>query len=241
MARGRVRGLPPSANGASSFHLWWAVEAAADRVEVTLEVLDPPAVDRLYFWALQVGFQGPAGKSGGAHLGLQWNRRHPGSTAVNWGGYTIDGRLLEGSGSPLPSAPGDPNTRDFPWRAGVPYRLRVEPGLLPGWWRGVVVDLADGAETTVRELAGGGDRLADAVVWSEVFARCDDPSVSVRWSDPRLAGDAGWVRPAAYRVNYQAHARGGCANTDVQVDARGVLQVTAVTRHTPQDALVPVP
>lgn len=241
MARSRVRGLPTSANGASSFHLWWSVDAPAQRAEVTLEVLIPPSVSRLYFWALQVAFHGPAGKTGGAHLGLQWNPRHPQSVAVNWGGYTIDGRLLEGSASSLPSTPSDPNTRDFSWKPEVPYRLAVGPGERSGWWRGTVVDLAAGTETVVRELRGEGDRLAEPVVWSEVFARCDDPSVAVRWSDPRLETAGGWVQPAAYRVNYQAHERGGCANTDVVVDDRGVRQVTNVARRSGQGALVPVP
>lgn len=204
-------------------------------------MLGLPAVDRLYFWALQVGFGDVHGKTGGAHLGLQWNPRHPRSTAVNWGGYTVDGRLLEGSVSPLPSTPDDPNTRDFEWRAGARYRLGVAPGSSPGWWVATISDLRTGVETLVRELAGGGDRLVEPVVWSEVFARCDDPSVAVRWTDPRLEVEGEWVRPTAYRVNYQAHDRGGCANTDVEADGLGVVQVTAVERRTPQGALVPVP
>src|SRR2546421_13033699 len=70
--RARTRGLPPSGNGASSFHLGWRLPPGADHVvsaSVTLEVLTPPVVDHLYFWALQVAF--PA--AGPAPLGLQWN------------------------------------------------------------------------------------------------------------------------------------------------------------------------
>ncbi len=47
----------------------------------------PPAVPRLYFWALQVSFASGPRLQGGAHLGLQWHPRYPGSTAVNFGGY----------------------------------------------------------------------------------------------------------------------------------------------------------
>lgn len=56
-------------------------------VSAVLEVVVPPAVDSLYFWALQVDFiDGPVHRGGG-HTGLQWYGRFPGSTAVNWGGY----------------------------------------------------------------------------------------------------------------------------------------------------------
>ena len=33
--------------------------------------------------------------------------------------------ILDGTASSLPSTPSDPNTRDYPWREGVPYRLRI--------------------------------------------------------------------------------------------------------------------
>ena len=85
---GRTHGDPPSANGASSLHLRWDLDdrPGCREVSVTLEVLQPPTVDRLYFWALQADFAtGDAGRrpAGGAHLGLQWHPQHPGSTAVN--------------------------------------------------------------------------------------------------------------------------------------------------------------
>ena len=49
----RTTGFPPSPNGASSFHLIWtpAPDEALVEVAAVLEVLVPPAVDRLYFWA----------------------------------------------------------------------------------------------------------------------------------------------------------------------------------------------
>src|SRR5207237_726844 len=124
--RARTRGFPPSGNGASSFHLGWRLPPGAVHLvsaSGTLEVLTPPVVDHLYFWALQVSFPG----AGAAHLGLQWNDRHPGFGAVNWGGYAADGSLLPGTESPLPSTPADPNTRDSPSKPRRPYRLRVPP------------------------------------------------------------------------------------------------------------------
>ncbi|HNE38225.1 MAG TPA: hypothetical protein PKZ82_17065, partial [Microthrixaceae bacterium] len=109
---GRTHGDPPSANGASSLHLRWDLDdrPGCREVSVTLEVLQPPTVDRLYFWALQADFAtGDAGRrpAGGAHLGLQWHPQHPGSTAVNWGGYRPGGGELSGTVSALPSALGN--------------------------------------------------------------------------------------------------------------------------------------
>jgi hypothetical protein len=192
-------------------------------------------VAELHFWALQASFVAGGRRYGAGHLGLQWYPRHPGSTAVNWGGYAQGGGELEGSASALPSATGNPNTRDFAWEPGRPYRLEISAGATPGHWRGSVDGL------TVRELHAGGSALADMVVWSEVFARCDDPSSAVRWSrfEGRTAG-GGTVRPDRVLVNYQRHADGGCANTDVRPTADGLLQITSTDRTTPQGAVLPV-
>jgi hypothetical protein len=240
--RARTHGFPPSGNGASSFHLGWRLPPGAGHLvsaSVTLEVLAPPVVDHLYFWALQVAFRG----AGAAHLGLQWNHRHPGFGAVNWGGYAADGSLLAGSESPLPSTPADPNTRDYAWQPGRPYRLRVQRTEERAW-RGGVTDLTAGGETTVRDLTAGASFLGDPMVWSEVFARCDDPPVTVRWSEFEVVTDGGdQFAPTALAVNYQSHVDGGCANTtSVPDDASGVLQSTNCDRGTPQgEAILTVP
>jgi hypothetical protein len=204
---------------------------------VTLEVLAPPAVDHLYFWALQVMFPG----AGAAHLGLQWNHRHPGFGAVNWGGYAADGSLLAGTESPLPSTPGDPNTRDYPWEPGRAYRIgvcRVDQSA----WRGEIADLTAGDATTVRDLHAAAPYLGDPMVWSEVFARCDDPPVTVRWSDFEVVTEGSdRFAPTALGVNYQSQADGGCANTtSVLDDGSGVLQVTNTERTTPQGTALPL-
>ncbi|HEV3133184.1 MAG TPA: hypothetical protein VG348_00595 [Acidimicrobiia bacterium] len=232
--RARTHGFPPSGNGASSFHLGWRLPPDAGHLvsaSITLEVLEPPAVDHLYFWALQVTFPG----AGAAHLGLQWNDRHPSFGAVNWGGYAADGSLLAGTESPLPSTPADPNTRDYPWQPGRPYRLRVHRAE-QGAWRGETADLTTSDATTVRDLHADAPYLGDPMVWSEVFARCDDPPVTVRWSDFEVVTERGdRFAPAALGVNYQSHGDGGCANTtSVPDDRRGVLQVTNTERTTPQ-------
>lgn len=248
----RVAGRPPSANGASSFHLRWELPGRFSRAAVTLEVLEPPTVPSLYFWALQVDLvDRSGGPAGGAHLGLQWHPGHPGSRAVNWGGYHRGGAVLDGTDSALPSATGNPHTRDLPWRAGVPYRLEVgpvpagEPPVGPAGhtpWRGTVTDTATGESVVVRELFVPGDAIGGIVMWSEVFARCDDPSVAVRWSVPEAVSVHGEVAvPAAVRVNYQSHHDGGCANTDSSVDGVGLVQRTAVPRATPQGARLGVP
>lgn len=243
-SRRRMRGEPTSANGASSFHLTWLLAPSEPVVEVAavLEVLVPPSVERLYFWALQASFLAGGADRGGAHVGLQWNRRHPGNTAVNWGGYRPAGGLLHGSESPLPSTPGDPNTRDYGWRPGRPYRLRVSPEPEePGWWQGEVTDLESGRATVVRSLRTGADRLVRPTVWSEVFARCEHPSVAVRWSGLEAVTSSGErLAPRGLSVGYQARAAGGCDNTTVVLDDEGVVQVTNTQRTVPGGSVVPV-
>lgn len=233
----RVRGTPPSGNGASSLHLHWLDAPPAMEAEVTVEVVEPPAVARLYFWALQASFQ-PGG--GGAHTGLQWNPRHATGRAVNWGGYGWDGSILKGTESSIPSSVADPNTRTWLWEDARPYRLRIRPGSSSGWWRADVTDLETGERTPIRELEGGGDHLGGLMVWSEVFARCDDEPVRVRWSDPSVidrAGDRHAVE--RYRVAYQAFGRGGCTNTQVEPGPGHVDQVTATSRTVPAGTVVP--
>jgi hypothetical protein len=196
-------------------------------VAVTLEVVEPPAVDELYFWALQASFLDGGRHIGAAHLGLQWHPQHPGSTAVNWGGYRDDAGELDGDPSSLPSAVGNPNTRDFPWRPRTPYRLRIS-GDGDGWWTGSVTELVTDETTVVRRLRGSGDALANPMVWSEVFARCDDPRVVVRWSDLSPS-------PVHVRASYQTHEDGGCANTVSIRDGDAYLQITNANRQILQE------
>lgn len=205
-------------------HLWWEpAPTGLASVSVELEIVVPPAVDRLYFWALQASFVDRGRQLGGAHLGLQWHPAHPGATAVNWGGYRAGGGELPGTTSVLPSATGNPNTRDYPWRPGTAYRLQIDAD-----GTGRVTDVAAGQTTVVRRLDIAGP-LSSPVVWSEVFARCDDPRVVVRWShfDPV---------PDAWRVTYQSVADGGCSNTSARLDAGAVLQVTNTDRQAPSGA-----
>ena len=183
-------------------HVQWDLAPGTTDLTVALEVVDPPRTDHLHFWALQVTFVGPGGKRlGGAHLGLQWHPQHPGGTAVNWGGYRPEGGELTGSASPLPSATGNPNTRDLSWRPRTPYELRITAA-----GDGFVDD------TFVRRLdVAGATHLAQPVVWSEVFAPCDAPSTAVRWS--RIGGPA--------RLTYQSYADGGCTNQRSEPDGPG--------------------
>ena len=205
--------------------------------DVTIEVTHPPVVDDLYFWALQVDFLG----AGAAHLGLQWNRAFPGYGAVNWGGYAPDGALLSGTASPLPSTPGDRNTRDYRWQPERAYRLHVRRAG-DDLWRGEVTDLATNETAVVRDLHAVSRFLAQPMVWSEVFARCDDATVTVRWSDFAVVTERGdRIAPEALVVNYQSHADGGCANTTSVLDGRGgVLQVTNSERSTRQGTALPL-
>jgi hypothetical protein len=221
---------------AFSFHLYWDLPLAAREVAVTLEVLEPPSVSRLYFWALQASFLDASGSHGAAHLGLQWNPRYPDHRAVNWGGYDPQGAVLSGTESSLPSTAHNSNTRDFPWLPGRRYRLRIHPSPESGW-RGEVTDLDMGVVTVVRDVYAGGDRLGRFIVWSELFCECSDPRSVVAWSDPvAIALEGEHLIPKAYRVNYKAE---GCPNTDVYTDGDRVYQATGSDRLTPQGSLVP--
>lgn len=245
---------PRSANGASSFHLTWEFpqdpSASSGLVEVSavLEILTPPSVKALYFWALQVDFANVRGVLGGAHTGLQWNARYPHGKAVNWGGYASaewGGFVLTGTESELPGFPDDPNTMAYRWEPNRPYRLHIfRSPELPGAWRSEVTDLSPGVANAIRDLLpAAAAEAADSyllrpVVWSEVFADCDAPSVTVRWSDFQAVNRVGVpVRPTAVRVNYQAWEAGGCPNTTATVEAGGgVLQITNAARETKQGA-----
>lgn len=229
----RTSGRPTSSNGASSFHLHWRMPASDPLVEVqaTIEVLEPPRTADLYFWALQVGFSG----GGAAHTGLQWHPARGGIPAVNWGGYRGGGGELDGSVSDLPALDGNPNTRLLDWEPVRPHVLRVFAAPDGRGWRASVDDVA------IRDLYAPGEFLVSPIVWSEVFAPCDGPSVVVRWSGLRgITAKGRVVEPEALSVTYQSYADGGCDNTDFVVDDIGVRQVTSTERHVPHGAELPL-
>ena len=231
---GRTAGPPPSGNGASSFHLFWDVPPHPLRaVEATIEVMEAPTVDKLYFWALQINVADHGISTGGAHFGLQHHPAYPGAGAVNWGGYRDGGGELDGTTSALPSALDNVNTRNYRWEPRRRYRYRIAAAPeTDGAWRGTITDLESGAETVVRDLFIPGDELVRPMVWTEAFADCDHPSVAVRWSDlsaETVGGERYQV--STVRLNYQTHHDGGCANTDSSVDGVGFVQRTSVRRQ----------
>lgn len=226
--RPRVSGDPPSANGASSFHLWWLLpeQGPFREVSAVLAVERPPSVARLYFWALQVSFVDQGRDLGAGHTGLQW---HPGAPngAITWGGYSAAGEELDGTRSPLPAVDG-PNTSHFPWHKGRPYRFRISAAGR-GLWRSDVTDLTTGTTTHVRELLVAATALANPVVWSEVFARCDDPPTEVRWSQLAAVDLEGrTVNATSVRLTYQTREEGGCANTAVRAGQGYFAQLTGL-------------
>ena len=208
-------------------HLFWRLPPGIEVVEasVTLAVPELPRVEALYFWALQVSLPG----AGGAHLGLQWGADAPRRLRhVNFGGYGPAGELA-GTESAWPSSFSNPNTRDFDWEAGRPYRLTVRRGRQG--WAGWVDD------TLVRELGAPDGLLRDPMVWSEVFAACDDPPVEVRWSRPEVVTRTGErVAVRAASASYQHRRDGGCDNTTSWVDGESFVQTTAVARTIPHGA-----
>jgi len=243
-SRSRTSGKPTSSNGASSFHLWWDLpEIPLREVSVTLEVARPPAVNELYFFAVQASFMRRVERFGGAHLGLQWNPRYPRNRAVNWGGYDEFGAILPGTRSPLPSQPNDPNTRNYPWEPGHQYRLRIGPASASTTgqiaWPGVITEVASGETVVVRELLTGGDALRGPVVWMEVFAECGHPTVVIRWSDlVAVTTDGTELRPKSCRTAYQTYQRGGCTNTASGATGSAFVQRTNTERLTPADTLL---
>ena len=243
----RMRSWFPTAGASGGgagggFHLWWKGVPTTEPIvacSVVLEVVQPPTVAALYFWALQASFLDRGRRVGGAHLGLQWYSLHPGSTAVNWGGYAQAAdvtSILEGSDSPLPGIPGDRNTRTFAWGDGIPYRFTIHRGTVG--WASTVTDLVTGSEVTVRELYAGGDRLGGFVMWSELFCRGDDPPTTVRWSEPEARTASGViVRPEQLQVTFPGGPE--WRRLDVVVDDVGVQQRTDVPRTLDHLTLVP--
>lgn len=241
MAWWRARRRPPSRppsfpgwKGVSGFHCWWVVPPGRPLVEVSaeLEVLQAPAVDPTWFWALQASFVDLDGRShGAAHTGLQWYGRFADHRAVNWGGYASPpaGGVLAGTPPTLPGFADDPNTRAYPWQEGVRYRFCIRRGRQG--WAATVTDVAAGAETVLRELSAGGTHLAAPVVWAEVFAPCDAPPTAARWSAFTVVGDDGVAR-AVDRVRVSLPDQGDCPNTDVVVDEVGVQFRTGVAVRT---------
>jgi hypothetical protein len=203
----------------------WQVPTDEELVEVSVRLTVPalPSVPRLYFWALQVSFPGGAG----AHLGLQWGADAPNRLRhVNWGGYGASGAELLGEPSTLPSSFANPNTRDFDWEPGRPYRLRIARGARG--WAGWVDD------TMIRCLDGPGETLQSPMVWSEVFADCDHPAVGVRWSDLEVVTRSGQHVPVhSALVGYQSRQDGGCDNTSSETDGNAFVQTTNTVRTTP--------
>lgn len=202
-------------------------------VEVDLEIVATPATPHLRFWALQASFVDGAQRYGAGHLGLQWIDGYPGHTAVNWGGYRDGGGELSGSESVLPSARGNVNTRNYSWTPGQVYGLRIDKG--SSGWRGSVIDRRTGDVTVVRELASPGAQLGHIVMWSEIFAPCDAPSLPVVWSNATAHTASGAAHAVtSFSVSYQSVADGGCTNTNVDMSVDGrVVQLTNTERITP--------
>jgi len=102
--------------------------------------------------------------------------------------------------------------------------------------------MASGEQTVIRDLHVSARHLAEPVVWSEVFARCDDPPVSVRWSNLRAVTVTGRpVVPEAVSVTYQPRSQGGCDNTSVRLDGTSISQTTNAARTVPDGSVLRLP
>ena len=120
-------------HGVSSFHLWWqGIDGGAPLVEVAATSAGAaPARHRpvVLLGDADVASSPTPVPTAPPTSGCSGTRVTPVSKAVNWGGYAdiADVRsVLEGTPSPLPSTPDDPNTRDYPWQSRAwRYRLRM--------------------------------------------------------------------------------------------------------------------
>jgi hypothetical protein len=75
------------------------------------------------------------------------------------------------------------------------------------------------------------------MVWSEVFADCDHPRVTVGWSELEVVTRARNRLPVeAVTTSYQDRRSGGCDNTSSSVDGASFVQMTAADRATPPGA-----
>lgn len=250
----------PSWRGRSATHLWWYVENQAPvvRAEVTIEILEPPQANFIYFWAMQLNFTNGSQTGGGGHIGLQWHPYYPDCTAVNWGGYcSHDGSILRGSDSSLPGSTGDVNTRDYPWQPGTRYKMSVYraidsapthaeirwPKAEPIYrWRGEITDLSTNQRVVVRDLYSSGHMISGPAVWSEIFAKCDSPRAAVRWSDFVCVTETGQRAPIRkLGVTHGVGPDGGCENSDVVWDGVGAVMSTATPRTTPHGAQIELP
>lgn len=248
--------VPPQLwKGRSATHLWWLVAnpEPVKEIAVTITVKECPTAPLIYFWAMQASFSNGTEHCGGAHLGLQWHPYYPDHKAVNWGGYcSHNGAILAGTDSILPKSAGDVNTRDFNWIVDRPYRLRIslldQPGPSAkeiGWpkdepifiWRGEITDLVTNQTTTVRDLYSAGNLISGPVVWSEIFARCDDTPAAVEWSDFECVMRSGRLAPiTTLSVTHSVGPDGGCENSDVEFDGKAATLRTSTTRRTPNGA-----
>jgi hypothetical protein len=242
-ARRRARDVDAGWKGVSAWHLWWDVPRAADpvvAVSAVLEILEEPHDEHLWFWALQASFTDGTGRHhGAAHLGLQRFAPAPDHRAANWGGYGSPpaGDELDGTEPTLPAFSANVNTRTYPWRAGVPYELRIRRGEVG--WAGEIAE-AGGGPVVLRELLAGGDRLTSPVVWAEIFAPCSAAPTTVRWSRCTAWSAEGEGHPVR-SVRVTIPGAGNCPNTDVDVDDVGLLQRTGVDRRHRDGARLHVP
>ena len=227
--------------GVSSFHLWWqdAPPEPVVAVEVTLEVVEAPVVDRLYFWALQATFNDATTDHGGAHLGLQWNPRYPGSRAANWGGYANVGQWgvdPRGHSVAAPEHAERPEHPRLPVAAGraVPLaHLAVRRRMARRDHRHD--DRAHAARARPSHRRRPTD-VADDVVGGLRPLRSperDGALVEPEWT----TASGRVVSPTRVRVTFPSG--GDCPNTDVGTDGIGVFQRTNTPRtHRDGDVLV---
>ena len=219
----------------SGFHLWWKGVPSNEPIvacSVVLEVVQPPTVAALYFWALQASFLD-------AHRPVLRRGPHrapvepppPGQPGGELGWLRAGGRRHLHPGRQRLTAARHPRGPEHP-HVRVARRDPV-PLHDPSRHRRVGVDGdrsgRPAPEVTVRELYAAGDRLGGFVMWSELFCRGDDPPTRCGGRSRRPS-----PRPVADRAAAALHATfpdgPEWRDLDVVVDGVGVQQVTTTGR-----------
>ena len=173
-------------------------------------------------------------------------RRIPGRPRSTGAATAPDGRELDGSASSLPSATGNPNTRDFDWRPETPYRLRIERAEAVGRPPGLAGERhRRGRRHRDRRPRPVGPRRRPRPAWS-CGRRCSPPATrparDVHWSDLRLTSQSGAHHGRVARGReLPERGRRGLHHHRRQGRRRAASsQITGTTRTTERAARLPM-
>ncbi len=187
------------------------------------------------------GYRNGGGELTGTESALPSARGNVNTRNYQWTPGQVYGLRIEKSGSrPEASASVDGHGSRPEASASVDgHGSRPGVSRTNSTWRGVVIDRATGEAVVVRELVCPGTNLDHIVMWSEIFAPCDAPKLTVAWSNATAITPTGAHPITSFSVSYQSVADGGCSNSDVSVGRDGrVIQTTNIDRQTAAGSVI---